>query len=254
MSQSTADGSPASTGTRVPKPSPFSKGSKRLFGGVDGSQGKRKKTQPITKVIKVVTPYDGLNGFMIYVDTFADEVMTSPFYNCKEKNNQSYLEGIGCVLRCMNIKKRDAEDDDDCRQNSNGYNYKSFVVMVGEAPNDDDIEAWHDDTFIPNLQLLGKLDDIGLPKICPPTEFETLDCWSKVLKKGDWQWMVNDFCRNREERISTVAFFRQDPLHIAAIYEPGTTPYWFMENYSLGLAQLDPKDHGTYEEGNNQDN
>ena len=202
------------------------------------NSAKKAKTTFTIDILKVNTPANGLNGWVVSCDGYPERVMCHPYFNRKEPKSKVFMENTGCMQHVF-LKKD--PNGDTALKNSKGYDSKCLVVLTGAKCTDEQVQEWFDNSFLPSMKQLKLMDDDNLPVL--NDVIEEVNCWSKALLPAGFKWMLRDYCSNyADPKCSVAGFLKRNKNHVSAIYEKGTVTKEFAEDYQLTAQNLYKED------------
>lgn len=110
---------------------------------------------------------DGINGFIMYMDGFADKKLGDLMFDTtKSKNISNFKEHIGCCQRVFFPH----DDDGNLILNVNGHKYRAIAVLTkpGTPITDDMCLTWYNEDFLPAFQEMVELNNVLLASATSP--------------------------------------------------------------------------------------
>ena len=219
--------------------SPFiSKVKRRRDDSDDEDEDGKSRTMNRCGVIVCKNKSKHLNGFVVYIDGYAEKAMTHAFYNRNEKSSKKFMRTVGAMHHVFKLKETKGSDTR-LRKNSRSFPYKALVILTGDEVDKSVVIEYVNKTLIPSVLSVDSVP-IG-PKSHPEldTDFEQVTTWDQVLTKSDIKWLIREYSASyTDSKMAAATFLKKDVNNVGAFWAPGTTPEDIIDDFDLGPKHL----------------
>jgi hypothetical protein len=205
---------------------------------------------------------DACAVLLIFSNDYLEYVFTYPFFNRSKMEGYEHfikdLEAYGRVIYPVDKngvkltrpnpsfipgQKTYYGKGNNRRENPPTWDCKCIAIPVDAGMSNEQILAWHNDTFVPKVMSLGfPLVKADTKINLHPTPIVRKQYWSSNLSTTDiCSIMLNEF-GDEEYPNDLGAFFKSSKSTIYSAWKPGTVPMNIMKNYKFLESHLMPED------------